>query len=64
MSKLLFVIVAVLSATSASLAADCPFKNMSANSRVGMFDQASNAYYMQPQATNPVGSTQPVRRQK
>lgn len=62
MSKLLLVFVTVLSAASAY--AECPFKNMSANARVGMFDQASNAYYMQQQAVTPVGFSQPVRRQK
>lgn len=63
MSKLLLVFVTVLTAASASYA-ECPFKNMSANARVGMFDQASNAYYILQQAVTPVGFSQPVRRQK
>lgn len=63
MSRLILAFVMVLSAASVSLA-ECPFKNMSANARVGLFDQSSNAYYAQNQASTSVQFAQPVKRQK
>lgn len=64
MSKLILTFVMVLSAASISLA-ECPFKNMSANARVGLFDQATNFALLKTYNTMDIQNVaNPVRRQK
>ena len=64
MTKLILTFVMVLSAASASFASECPFKNMSANSKVGLFDRASNDYNRKVATVNNSGFVQPVKRRK
>ena len=64
MLKVVLIFVVAVTASSVSLA-ECPFKNMSANSKVGLFDQATNAYLIESYHTMDIQNVaQPVRRQK